>query len=55
MSHYVYDAEFAEERQRLGAMETLWDPGTRRVLTDIGVAPGFLKPQAQGSIACPNS
>jgi SAM-dependent methyltransferase len=41
MSHYVYDAEFAEERQRLTAMETLWDPGTQRVLTDVGVAPGW--------------
>jgi SAM-dependent methyltransferase len=41
MSHYVYDAEFAEERRRLDAMETLWDPGTRRVLTDVGIAPGW--------------
>jgi SAM-dependent methyltransferase len=41
MSHYVYDTEFAEERTRLEAMETLWDPGTRRVLTDVGIAPGW--------------
>jgi SAM-dependent methyltransferase len=41
MSHYVYDAAFAEERQRLAAMEALWDPGTRRVLTDVGVTPGW--------------
>jgi SAM-dependent methyltransferase len=41
MSHYVYDAAFAEERARLAAMETLWDPGTHRVLTDVGIAPGW--------------
>ena len=35
-SDYVYDQGFAEERTRLGAMESLWDPGTQALLDELG-------------------
>lgn len=36
-SDYVYNQGFAEERTRLGAMESLWDPGTRALLDELGL------------------
>lgn len=36
-SDYVYDQGFTEERTRLGAMESLWDPGTRALLDELGL------------------
>lgn len=37
---YVYDPEFAEERARLAGIEALWDPGTQRLLAELGAARG---------------
>ncbi|PJE14100.1 class I SAM-dependent methyltransferase [Mycobacterium sp.] len=42
-SDYVYDQSFAEERTRLGAMESLWDPGTQALLDELGLG-GSEKP-----------
>lgn len=39
-SRYVYDAAWEQERARLAALETVWDPGTHAVLTRYGVGPG---------------
>ncbi len=36
-SEYVYDQGFAEERTRLAAMESLWDPGTQALLAELGL------------------
>lgn len=36
-SDYVYDQGFAAERSRLSAMESLWDPGTQALLTELGL------------------
>ena len=38
---YVYDPGFAEERRRLAAIESLWDPGSQALLGEIGVAIGW--------------
>jgi SAM-dependent methyltransferase len=38
---YVYDQGYAEERQRISGMETLWDPGSRALLDELGIAPGW--------------
>ena len=37
---YVYDQGFAEERDRLAGIEALWDPGTQRLLAELGAGPG---------------
>jgi SAM-dependent methyltransferase len=37
---YVYDQGFAQERARLAGIESLWDPGTQALLSELGVAPG---------------
>lgn len=37
---YVYDQGFAQERARLAGMESLWDPGSQALLTEIGVSRG---------------
>ena len=37
---YVFDQGFAQERERLSAMESLWDPGSQALLDDLGVGPG---------------
>lgn len=37
---YVYDQDFAQERARLAGMESLWDPGSQALLTEIGVSRG---------------
>jgi SAM-dependent methyltransferase len=41
MAEYVYDQSFTEERERLAGIERLWDPGTRRVLAQLGLGPGW--------------
>lgn len=42
MTHdYVYDQGFAEERARLSAMESLWDPGSRALLDELGIRDGW--------------
>jgi SAM-dependent methyltransferase len=38
---YVYDQSFAEERTRLSGMESLWDPGTQALITDLGISAGW--------------
>jgi SAM-dependent methyltransferase len=38
---YVYDQGFAEERTRLGGMESLWDPGTQSLIADLGISAGW--------------
>jgi SAM-dependent methyltransferase len=38
---YAFDNALAVQRQRLDALETLFDPGTIRLLEDRGVAPGW--------------
>ena len=40
MTGYVYDQGWKEERQRLAGMEALWDPGSRRLLEQLGLDPG---------------
>ncbi|HEY2299291.1 MAG TPA: methyltransferase domain-containing protein [Jatrophihabitans sp.] len=39
-SRYVYDQAWAEERARLAGLESLWDPGTRAVLTQARALEG---------------
>ncbi len=38
---YVYDQGFAQERKRLSAMESLWDPGSQALLDELGVGAGW--------------
>jgi SAM-dependent methyltransferase len=38
---YVYDQSWAEERKRLEGMEALLDPGSRRVIEQLGIEPGW--------------
>ncbi|WP_232374719.1 class I SAM-dependent methyltransferase [Mycolicibacterium mengxianglii] len=38
---YVFSGESSEESSRLGALETLWDPGSKQVLSELGVGPGW--------------
>jgi SAM-dependent methyltransferase len=38
---YVYDQSWTEEHKRLGGMEALLDPGTKRVIDSLGIAPGW--------------
>ena len=37
---YVLDQGFAQERARLSGMESLWDPGSRALLDELGIGPG---------------
>jgi SAM-dependent methyltransferase len=39
-SPYVFDLAWKREYERMRAIEALFDPGTRRLLADRGVAPG---------------
>jgi SAM-dependent methyltransferase len=41
MARYVYDQQWREERARLAGMEALWDPGTRALMSALGVAEGW--------------
>ncbi len=38
---YVYDQGFAEERMRLGGIESLWDPGSQALLDELGIGEGW--------------
>jgi SAM-dependent methyltransferase len=38
---YAYDQEWRQERHRLAGMEKLWDPGTRALISELGIAPGW--------------
>ena len=41
MNTYVFDQAWQKERDRLTAIESLFDPASRRLLTDLGVAAGW--------------
>jgi len=38
---YAFDQSFAQERERLSAMESLWDPGSEALLVELGVGRGW--------------
>ena len=38
---YTFDQDFAQERERLSAMESLWDPGSEALLAELGVGRGW--------------
>jgi SAM-dependent methyltransferase len=38
---YVLDQGFAQERARLSGMESLWDPGSRALLDELGIGAGW--------------
>jgi len=38
---YVFDQAWQKERDRLGALESLFDPSSRRLVSDLGVGPGW--------------
>jgi hypothetical protein len=37
MRDYAFDQGFADERKRLSAMESLWDPGSEALLVELDV------------------
>ena len=37
---YVLDQGFAQERARLSGIESLWDPGSRALLDELGIGKG---------------
>jgi len=41
MSTYVFDVAWQKERDRLAALESLFDGSSRRFLTDLGLGPGW--------------
>lgn len=41
MSTYVYDQAWEHERERLGGLEAMWDPGTIRQIERLGIAEGW--------------
>jgi SAM-dependent methyltransferase len=41
MTTYVFDPAWHEERDRLGALESLFDPASRRLLAELGVGEGW--------------
>jgi SAM-dependent methyltransferase len=38
---YIYDQRFSQERARLAGIESLWDPGSRRLLDGLGLGAGW--------------
>lgn len=38
---YLFGGEFSEEHSRMTAMEVLWDPGSKQVLAELGLGPGW--------------
>jgi SAM-dependent methyltransferase len=38
---YIYDQGFLQERARLAGIESLWDPGSQRLLEDLRVGAGW--------------
>jgi 2-polyprenyl-3-methyl-5-hydroxy-6-metoxy-1,4-benzoquinol methylase len=41
MSTYVFDQAWQKERARLSALESLFDHASRRIVSDLGVGPGW--------------
>jgi SAM-dependent methyltransferase len=41
ISTYVFDDAWAAERDRIGSLERMLDPGTESLLTELGVGPGW--------------
>jgi hypothetical protein len=41
MNTYVFDQAWQKERDRLTAIESLFDPASRRLLAGLGVATGW--------------
>jgi SAM-dependent methyltransferase len=41
MRDYAFDQGFVDERKRLSAMESLWDPGSEALLVELGVGAGW--------------
>lgn len=40
MSSYVFDPAFEGELARIRGLEAIWDPGTQRILSSLGIGPG---------------
>jgi hypothetical protein len=38
--HYIYDQGFSEARARLAGIESLRDPGSQRLLNELGIGAG---------------
>jgi SAM-dependent methyltransferase len=38
---YIFDQQRRDEHERLGSMESLWDPGTKAVIESLGIASGW--------------
>ncbi|HEY9305740.1 MAG TPA: methyltransferase domain-containing protein [Mycobacterium sp.] len=38
---YIYDQGFSQERARLAGIESLWDPGSQRLLDGLGLGSGW--------------
>jgi SAM-dependent methyltransferase len=38
---YIYDQGFSQERTRLAGIESLWDPGSQRLLDGLGIGVGW--------------
>ncbi|HEX9832257.1 MAG TPA: methyltransferase domain-containing protein [Mycobacterium sp.] len=38
---YILGQDFAQERQRLAGIEALWDPGSRALIEELGIGPGW--------------
>ncbi|MGE2714429.1 class I SAM-dependent methyltransferase [Mycolicibacterium litorale] len=38
---YLFSGERSEERFRLGAMEALWDPGSKQLMAELGLGQGW--------------
>src|SRR5688572_3744488 len=41
MTTYVFDPAWHKERDRLGALESLFDASSRRLLADLGIGEGW--------------
>jgi SAM-dependent methyltransferase len=41
VSTYIFDNGYRDERERLAGLEAIYDPGTFRSLSDLGVGPGW--------------
>ena len=50
---YIYDQGFSEERARLAGIESLWDPGSQRLL--VGQLGANGAPRCSRSISTPDS
>lgn len=41
MARYAYDQAWEQERARIAGIEALWEPGSRALLSELGVATGW--------------